>query len=91
MTNKPSLIKDIELLKYQALLKNVNKFIRLHQKMTYIQFDYHVVHDLALFSISHDSGLKIIERQVEEIIRSLGAIINIFNNPTIVLKDTADV
>lgn len=91
MTNNPSPIKDIELLKYQALLKNVNKFIRLHQKMTYIQFDYYVVHDLALFSISHDSGLKIIERQVEEIIRSLGAIINIFNNPTIVLKDNAEV
>lgn len=91
MTKNSARLKVADDLRYQSLLKNVNKFIRAHQNMTYVEFDYYVVHDLALFSISHEAKLKTIERQVQEIIRSLGAIMNIFNNPTIVLKDTSDV
>lgn len=91
MTENPSQINDTDLLKYQVLLKSIDKFIRTHKDITYVEFDYFVVHELTLFSITHNLNLKNIERQVEEIVKSLSSIINIFNNPTIVLKDNADV
>lgn len=91
MTRTPSRVKGADQLRYQILLKSINKFIRAHQEITYPQFDYYVVHDLALFSISHNLKLETIEQQVQEIIKSLGVIMNIFNNPTIVLKDNSDV
>ena len=91
MTKKPARKKGTDNFKDQTPLKNINKFIRAHPVMTYVQFDYYVVHDLALFSISHNAKLRVVEQQVQEIIRSLSAIMNIFNNPTIVLKDSSDV
>src|SRR5574344_2629609 len=90
-TKKPARKKGRDNFKDHTLLKNINKFIRAHPVMTYVQFDYYVVHDLALFSISHNAKLRVVEQQVQEIIRSLSAIMNIFNNPTIVLKDSSDV
>ncbi len=74
-----------------SLLKGINKFIKKHKNVTYIEFDYYVVHDMILFSIEPDFDFDNLNNIIQHIKKSLPAIKRIFKKPIIFLKDTEDV
>lgn len=92
-----NLIKEIDPLKieeYQrssALLKSIQEFVKKHPLMSYIEFDYYVVHDLTLFSVEPDFDFDKLSKTIHAIKKATPAIKRIFNKPIIVLRDSDDV
>lgn len=84
-------IKIEEYQRFASLLEGIDRFIKKHQVVSYIEFDYYVVHDMTLFSIEPDFDFEKLSEMIENIRKSLSAIKRIFNKPIIVLKDTDDV
>lgn len=80
-----------ELNRLSSLLEGINNFIDKHQNVTYIEFDYYVVHDMILFSIEPDFDFDKLDLLVQHIKQSLPAVKRIFKKPIIFLKDTEDV
>lgn len=74
-----------------SLLEGINSFIERHQNVTYIEFDYYVVHDMILFSIEPDFDFGKLDQMIQHIKKSTRAIKRIFTKPIIFLKDTEDV
>lgn len=68
---------------YEYLLPFIQKF----KKMTYLQFDYAVMHDLTLFRIDPNFSFEELEKDINVILNVLPAIKNIFAKPFIHLKD----
>lgn len=75
----------------EALLGDIKTFIKKHPLMTYVEFDYYVVHDMTLFSIAPNFEFDKLEQIIEHLTLSLSAIKRIFSKPIIVLEDTDDV
>ena len=90
-------IKDINQLtideynRFASLLEGIQKFIEKHQVISYIEFDYYVVHDMTLFSIEPDYDFEKLEKTIQSIKKVTPAIKRIFSKPIIVLKDSDDV
>ncbi len=74
-----------------SLLKGIQDFVKKHQMVTYVEFDYYVVHDMTLFSIEPDFDFDKLDLALHELKKSIPAIKRIFSKPIIVLKDTDDV
>ncbi len=74
-----------------SMLENVQDFQKKHPTVTYIEFDYYVVHDMILFSIDPEFDFEKLESMIHHVKKSTSAIKRIFNKPIIVLKDTEDV
>jgi len=94
MTNMTKNINKLTIEEYNrfaSLLDHIQDFVKNHQIMSYIEFDYYVVHDMTLFSIEPDFDFEKLEESIEIIKKSIPAIKRIFNKPIIVLKDTNDV
>ncbi len=87
-TNKVN-IEDYS--RFSSLLDGIQNFIKKHQIVSYIEFDYYVVHDMTLFSIEPDFDFEKLEKMIHHIKKSTPAIIRIFSKPIIVLKDSDDV
>ncbi|HOO44419.1 MAG TPA: hypothetical protein PKU69_05035, partial [Bacillota bacterium] len=62
-----------------------------HKSVTYIEFDYYVVHDMILFSIEPDFDFDMLKHSLEHIKKSTPAVKRIFKKPIIFLRDTTDV
>lgn len=77
--------------RYASLLKGIQDFVTRHQTVSYIEFDYYVVHDMTLFSIEPDFDFNQLKKMILHIKKSIPAIKRIFSKPIIVLKDTDDV
>ncbi len=91
MTKNINKLKIEEYNRFASLLENIQKFIQKHPFLTYIEFDYFVVHDITLFSIEPDFDFVKLEETIHHIKKSTPAIKRIFSKPIIVLKDTDDV
>ncbi len=91
MAKKINQLKVEEYYRLTALLGNIQTFVEKHPLMTYVEFDYYVVHDMTLFSIEPDFDFKKLELLIQHLKKSTSAIKRIFNKPIIVLKDTDDV
>jgi len=76
---------------FAPLLVDIQDFVNKHRLISYIEFDYYVVHNMTLFSIEPDFDFEKLEETIRYIRKSLPAIKRIFNKPIIVLKDTDDV
>lgn len=74
-----------------SLLEGINNFVYKHRNVTYIEFDYYVVHDMILFSIEPNFDFEKLDHSVQHIKKSLPAVKRIFKKPIIFLKDTEDV
>ena len=75
---------------YQKLLDSyafLLPFIEKYKKMTYLQFDYAVVHDLTLFRIDPNFSFEELNDNIGAILKAIPAIKNIFAKPFIHLKD----
>jgi hypothetical protein len=77
--------------RFSSLLEGIQEFVKKHQIISYIEFDYYVVHDMTLFSIEPDFDFEKLNEKIQRIKKSTSAIKRIFNKPIIVLKDSDDV
>lgn len=77
--------------RFSSLLEDIQTFVKKHQVISYIEFDYYVVHDMTLFSIEPDYDFEKLERTIQHIKKATPAIKRIFSKPIIILKDTDDV
>lgn len=80
-----------ELQSIASLLEDIQKFVDKHRLISYVEFDYYIVHNMTLFSIEPDFDFDKLEKTIEQIRKSLPAVKRIFNKPIIILKDTDDV
>lgn len=77
--------------RFSKLLDGISEFVRKHQVITYIEFDYYVVHDMTLFSIEPDFDFAQLEETIRHIKKATPAVKRIFSKPIIVLRDSDDV
>lgn len=77
--------------RFSSLLQGIQNFIQKHKVLSYIEFDYYVVHDMTLFSIEPDYDFEGLKKTIETIKKSTSAVKRIFSKPIIVLKDSDDV
>lgn len=87
-------IDPIKIEEYQrasSLLKGIQDFVKKHPLMSYIEFDYYVVHDLTLFSVEPDFDFTKLSQTIYSIKKATPAIKRIFNKPIIILRDSDDV
>ncbi len=84
-------LKIEEYNRFSSLLEGIQDFVKKHQVVSYIEFDYYVVHDMTLFSIEPDFDFEKLEKMIHHIRKSTPAIKRIFSKPIIVLEDTDDV
>ncbi|MDE7095812.1 MAG: hypothetical protein K2O23_04915, partial [Anaeroplasmataceae bacterium] len=73
-----------KLVKYYDKLK---AFMKTHKKLSYVELDYAVVHDLTLFTIDSDFNFDSLEQDINKIVKTIPAIKQIFAKPFIHLKD----
>jgi hypothetical protein len=88
MTKKADQVKIEEYNRLSSMLENVQDFQKKHPMVTYIEFDYYVVHDMILFSIDPDFDFEKLDAMIHHVKRSTPAIKRIFNKPIIILKDS---
>jgi predicted RNA-binding Zn-ribbon protein involved in translation (DUF1610 family) len=74
-----------------SLLSGVQAFVEKHPTLTYLEFDYYVVHDLTLFSIDPNFNFLQVEETLKLLLDNLGPIKRIFAKPIIILRDSDDV
>jgi len=91
MTKITDPLKIEEYHRLASLLDGIENFVKKHQVLSYIEFDYYVVHDMTLFSIEPDFDFEKLDKTIQIIRKSIPAVKRIFNKPIIVLKDTDDV
>ncbi|MBN2540589.1 MAG: hypothetical protein JXB08_03585 [Bacilli bacterium] len=91
MSQTPINSKLEEYNRLSTLLEGIEQFIERHRIITYIEFDYYVVHDMILFSIEPDFNFEDLKQSLDHIRKSISAVKRIFKKPIIFLKDTTDV
>lgn len=91
MTKAPDKYQIEATKRFALLLKGIESFIVKHPVLTYIEFDYYVVHDVTLFSVEPEFDFNALKHTIDTIKKTLPAVKRIFTKPIIVLKDTDDV
>jgi len=91
MTKDLDKIRFEEYNRFSSLLAKIKDFSKNHQAISYIEFDYYVVHDMTLFSIEPNYDFEALEKTIQQIKKAVPAIKRIFNKPIIILRDTDDV
>lgn len=84
---EPTYQELVELSKLLEQYQILEPFMKKYKRLSYIEFDYSVVHDLTLFTIEPDFSFDILENQIDTILKTLPAIKQIFAKPFIHLKD----
>lgn len=79
--------KLVDLRKTADNYKTVGTFVDAHKKLSYIQFDYALTHELALFMMEPDFSFEALDDKLNAIIKTLPAIKRIFAQPSIHLKE----
>ncbi len=91
MVPSHNVIEAEDYYRYSSLLKDIQSFVEKHQMVSYIEFDYYVVHDMTLFSIDPDFDFDKLKDTIQHLRKTTPAIKRIFSKPIIVLKDSDDV
>ncbi len=84
-------ISEEDYFRFTSLLKNIQSFVEKHGMVSYIEFDYYVVHDMTLFSVDPDFDFAKLKTTVGVIRKTMPAVKRIFGKPIVVLKDSDDV
>lgn len=84
-------ISDEELFRFSSFLEDIRSFVQKHPRMSYIEFDYYVVHDITLFAVEPDFDFDKLQTSIEQIKKVKSAIKRIFAKPIIILIDNDDV
>lgn len=77
--------------RFVSLLKGIESFATKHPSLTYIEFDYYVVHDMTLFSVEPDFDFELLKTIITQIKKAMPSTKRIFSKPIIVLRDCDDV
>ena len=91
MGNPYSSIGVEDYYRFASLFKGIQNFVVKHGLVTYIEFDYFVVHDMTLFSVDPDFDFAKLRKTIAQIKKAAPAMKRIFSKPIIVLKDSDDV
>ncbi|MGD9761707.1 MAG: hypothetical protein AB7U52_04715 [Candidatus Izemoplasmatales bacterium] len=91
MTKEYVKIKIEEYNRFSSLLASIQDFAQNHQAISYIEFDYYVVHNMTLFSIEPNFDFEMLDKTIHQIKKAIPSIKRIFNKPIIFLRDTDDV
>ena len=91
MIKEKDQLKREDYLRTSTLLKDIQDFVKKHPIMSYIEFDYYVVHDLTLFSVEPDFDFDALTKSIYQIKKVAPAIKRIFSKPIIILRDSDDV
>lgn len=67
--------------------KNIGAYRQKNKLLNYVQFDYDVVHEVALFMIDPDLSFEALEERTDVILSALPSIKRIFAQPFIHLKE----
>ena len=70
MSNMNKQVSKINIEEYQrfsTLLEGIERFVKKHEVVSYIEFDYYVVHDMTLFSIEPDFDFQKLSEMIEQI------------------------
>lgn len=79
--------EQVELHKLKEYYDKIEEFMKANKKLSYVEFDYAIVHDLTLFTIDPDFSFEVLEDTINAIIKVIPAIKQIFAKPFIHLKD----
>lgn len=79
--------EQAELHKLKEYYETIEEFMKANKKLSYVEFDYAVVHDLTLFTIDPDFSFEVLEANINAILKVIPAIKQIFAKPFIHLKD----
>lgn len=79
--------KQVELSKLLDNYKVIEPFISKYKRLSYMQFDYAVVHNLTLFTTEPDFSFEVLDNKIDTILNALPAIKRIFAQPFIHLKE----
>ena len=79
--------EQVELNKLLEQYEILDPFMKKYKKLSYIELDYSIVHDLTLFTIEPDFSFELLENQIDTILKVMPAIKQIFAKPFIHLKD----
>lgn len=77
--------------RFISLLKGIESFALKHPTLTYIEFDYYVVHHMTLFSIEPDFDYERLKGIIQTIRKAMPQTKRIFSKPIIILRDSDDV
>ncbi len=91
MSRDKEKIKIEEFNRLASQLENIQNFIRDHQLISYIDFEYYIAHKMTLFSIEPDFDFEKLSKTIGQIKKAMPAIKRLFNKPFIVLNDADDV
>lgn len=84
-------ISEDDFFRFSSLLKGIRAFVEKHGMVTYIEFDYFVVHDMTLFATDPDFDFAKLKNTIGQIRKIMPAIKRVFSKPIIVLKDSDEV
>ncbi|MCM1043590.1 MAG: hypothetical protein NC350_05240 [Corallococcus sp.] len=65
----------------------IKEFAQKHPKLSYMQLDYSVVHEISLFTLEPDFSFEVLENKLDTMLSFLPAIKRIFAQPSIHLKE----
>lgn len=75
----------------ESVLNSINLFVKNHNKISYIEFDYFTTHDLTLFYVEPNFDFEELKLTIEKVNNILSSIKRIFSKPIINLKDFPEV
>ncbi len=76
-----------ELYKLIENYKTIEPFIKKYKRLSYVELDYLIVHELTLFTVEPDFSFEALEEELNVILNALPAIKRIFAQPCIHLKE----
>lgn len=89
MDNKNDVFKDlIELGKYYEVIA---EFTEKYNNISYVEFDYHVVHNFTLFLVDPDFDFEKLNEDINRIMKALPPIKRIFSKPVLHLAEKNEI
>ncbi|MCM1130324.1 MAG: hypothetical protein NC087_02565 [Anaeroplasma bactoclasticum] len=79
--------EQAEFSKLSEYYAKLEQFLKNNKKLTYMELDYAVVHDLTLFTVEPDFSFEALEEDINNIIKTIPAMKQIFAKPFIHLKE----
>ena len=80
-----------QLVRLYNSLETVRNFVKNHERLNYLEFDYYVAHELCLFTMDLTLDFAMLDEFINLTSKTLPSIKHVFAKPIIELKDEADV
>ncbi|MDE7159076.1 MAG: hypothetical protein K2N74_05820, partial [Clostridiales bacterium] len=88
---EPTRERKEELFRLLQDYRDIGLFLSENAKLSYMQFDYAVVHGLPLFMLEPDFSFEDLEREIDAFLSALPSVKRIFAKPRIHLKERREI